>query len=488
MNKLFLVSILVSLTCSTCEVLQEVVQDPSFLSSVQSISGDLLGRFNQQSPISTTFDDAIYEASSLSGFEPDEEEYIPLDIQPKAETGGYILKSGLYTMNAKSFCLRGYTHGPSRGDGHLYAPLKGKKAGFVEQIIQRFGERPDVNQQDVQVLLWAIIAGADMNSLGDQHTKTLSQLFSTDELLLFQGKDWLNGLADEQVLELRRLANNSKVSPYLNGLIEADSRIRSMVRESRSFRDFEAVAVIAGAAPRTEMIREVSKGRWSYHPDGYFVRFFPNGYPQTRIDVYVPYEDEVQYDWRGAVSGLDRQSNTEKEVTFKPSSMTAMPANRASQRIGPSEAPTESNDKYHIAFFAYGAGKEFKDENGNVIDSSPAGHIFVGFYKNGKRQRIRGLSPTLHNAGVNKYTDESHLIRYHDEKFVREVSKREFYDAWFITKDEWVLLFNDCVSYADDVADVIGLDTPVMAFDPLDFSFPLLYLQYLKRNNTSHRN
>jgi hypothetical protein len=297
----------------------------------------LIAKFEKGQPISTTFDDAIYEADFLGNFEPNENEYRPLDIQPKAEKVGYKLQSGFYTLNARSFCLRGYTYGPSKGDGHLYAPLKGKKADFVQSIIEHFAAKPEVPQQDVQVLIWAIIAGADMNTLGEQHSKTLNSLFTTKELLDLTAKGWADEYVDSQITEWKK-SLLGKTPAKLQELLDADEKIRSMVKGNKSFQEIEKVAIIAGVAPR-DMIREVSKGRWSYHPDGYFVRFFPNGYPQTRVDVYVPYKDAVQTDASGKAVGLNVDAKESKEVIFNPSGMVASPANRPSQRIGVSPVP-----------------------------------------------------------------------------------------------------------------------------------------------------
>lgn len=299
----------------------------------------LIAKFERGQPISTTFDDAVYEADFLGDFEPNEIEYRPLDIQPKTENGGYRLKSGLYSMNAKSFCLRGYTHGPSKGDGHLYAPLKGKKADFVKSIIEHYAVKPEILQQDVQVLIWAIIAGADMNTLGEQHSKTLNALFSNEELLRLTAKGWAEGYAQKQFDELKGTIIG-KTPPKLQELLDADEKIRSMVKGNKSFQEIEKIAIIAGVAPR-DMVREVSKGRWSYHPDGFFVRFFPNGYPQTRIDVYVPFQNAVETDANGKAVSMNKEAKQSKEIVFNPSGMVASPANRPSQRVGVSPVPVK---------------------------------------------------------------------------------------------------------------------------------------------------
>ncbi len=310
----------------------------SGIKTANKTADDLLGKFDRKNPVSTTFDDAVYEAEVLSDFDPDENECRPLYLQPVAETGGYRLKSGLYSMTAKSFCLRGYTHGPSKGDGHLYAPLKGKKAGFVQSILEHYGKKPKIPQPDVQVLLWAIIAGANMDALGAHYAATLNELFTPEELLIYKGKDWLNGIADNEIDEYRQSALN-KVSPQLQQIINADNQIRTMVAQNKAFQEIEKVAIIAGVAPAEDMIREVTRGRWSYHSDGYFVRFFPNGYPQTRIDVFVPLEGSLEFDGNGKVTAINDSGTGEKEIIFNPAKMVAMPANRSSQRIGQSSVP-----------------------------------------------------------------------------------------------------------------------------------------------------
>ena len=332
---------------SACDVLNQIVTDTTGLNLASGIVGDLVQNFNKEGPISTTFDDAVNEVETLANFEPNESEFTPLDIQPKSPNGGYILSSGLYSMNARSFCLRGYTHGPSRGDGHLYAPLKGKKADFVQLILERYGESPHIAQQNIQVLLWAIIAGADMNSLGKKYADTLNELFTVQEMLEFQGKAWLNGMADEQIQKFRRLAFNN-MSPKLKGLLEADNTIRNLVRQNQSFQEIERIAIIAGVAPPEDMIRHISKGRWSYHPNGYYIRFFPNGYPQTRIDVYVPFEEELAHNIPSLSNLSKEQLNYRKvkNVIFNPATMVATPANQSSQRIGVSSVPITPTPRY----------------------------------------------------------------------------------------------------------------------------------------------
>lgn len=442
----------------------------------------LISRFEKGQPVSTTFDDAVYEAVFLENFEPMEDDYQPLDVQPKSTNGGYRLQSGLYTMNARSFCLRGYTHGPSKGDGHLYAPMKGKKAGLVQAIIRNYALNPDIPQQDVQVLLWAIIAGSDMKTLGHHHAQTLNLLFTPQELLTFAGKDWLDGYAQKQFDELKKVIFN-KTPPQLQALLDADNKIRTMVSENKTFQEIEKFAILAGVAPR-EMIREVSKGQWSYHPDGFFVRFFPNGYSQTRVDVYVPFDNAVRLDSDGNATEINFQANQPKIVVFDPSGMVASPANRPSQRIGISPVPVDpTKGQYEIIFYGYGAGQEVPVSRNNLeLHSSLAGHMFMGFAKDGRIEQVKGLSPEKDGEGgdVRTETDESHLLGYHSHCFVVKVTPQQYFEALNVVMGSYFIGTNDCVSYADKIADLLGLKTPELADGIV---FPYEYILYLINNN-----
>ncbi|MEI6410995.1 MAG: hypothetical protein WCR52_16530 [Bacteroidota bacterium] len=313
---------------------------------------DQINNYIQKSPISTTFDDAIYEVPFLKDFEPDENAYRALYAQPTEPNGAFRLKSGLYSMEAKSFCLRGYSHGPSKGDGHLLALMKGKKAKFVQAILERYSQKPFIPQHDVQVILWAIIAGADTEQLGTQYGNTLHQLFTPQELLLYQGKDMVAGVVKKQLQnQKQQLLNN--IAPQIQEIMEAESRLRNMVMENRSFQEIEKLAIIAGAAPADQMIREVSKGRWSYHPDGYFIRFFPQGYQRTKVDIFVPLEGLLEFDPKGMPIGFRDNFTGIREVLYNPATVIATPANRGSQRIGQCGVPEVTCapvDKKHLDY------------------------------------------------------------------------------------------------------------------------------------------
>jgi hypothetical protein len=444
--------------------------------------GKVLQYLEERSPVSTSFDDALYESEVMKDFEPSTNQYQPLEIQPNAEKGGFRLNSGLYTMMAKSFCLKAGTYGPSSGDGHLYAPLAGRKREMVETILERYAKHPDIPQQKIQVLLWAIIARADLASLlKSEHFISLKKLFSIAELAKLFITDKLDAVVDQKIALV-----DSKMPPLVKKALHAEQEIQNLLTNNPIYEKLEQVAVLAGIAPAEDMIRQVSRGRWSYHPDGYFVRFFPQGYKQTRIDVYVPNSTSVELDATGK-QVLSHNANTQgksKEIVFNPAKMVAVPANRSSQRIGVSPVPEETNDKYKIIFYAYGPGTWHKGEgNSDELEESLPGHIYVGFYINNRVEQVKGFNPIMlswKKGKVDQNTDQSYLLGYHADCFPVEVSKKQYNNALNINNNNYFIGANDCVSYAAEVAQVIGLSTPSFS----DFILrPMTYLSHLKAYN-----
>ena len=70
-------------------------------------------------------------------------------------------------------------------------------------------------------------------------------------------------------------------------MAEADLR-RMLTTPGASFADMERVAVLAGMAPLGPGSQDVPSGRWSLHPDGYYVRYLPKSYSNTVVEIWVP--------------------------------------------------------------------------------------------------------------------------------------------------------------------------------------------------------
>jgi hypothetical protein len=284
----------------------------------------------EPAPVTTSLDDAVTEVPSLDDFDP--KDVLPMIDLPRTPDGGYWLAPGVWEMTVRSFCLKAGTHGPSQGSGHSYAPLKGPKANVVRNILLSSANHPEIPQQDVQVLLWAIIARTKFTDMPRRHQETAARLLSPKDLLD------LNGGA------LGVLAPDAQEKAFANlpgpvkQVLEAENNLRKMMTSTveAPYNELERVAVLTGLPIIEPGGREIKRGRWSYHPDGYFIRFFANSYQATKIQIYFPEKFEVKQDRNGrierAIIGAAEPMLTEDPVRVALGDGTLLPGMRPTVR------------------------------------------------------------------------------------------------------------------------------------------------------------
>jgi hypothetical protein len=248
-------------------------------------------------PVTTSLDDALTEVPWLDGYDPSF--LLPLEGFPMDAEGRFRLIPGAYAFAAQSYCLKAGTHGPGGGDGYAYAPLAGPKSTIVRKILRGSAAHPEIPQHDVQVLLWAIIARTKPSDMPREMRLTAARLLTPQEIAQLEGGAL--GLVPEPLMR-RAMA---ELPPFAREVFEAEARIRSMLSQANaSYADLERVAVLAGAPPPDPEGRLVPERRWSYHPDGYFIRFDPSGYSRTTIHLIVPAAFTIERDQDGSVSGV----------------------------------------------------------------------------------------------------------------------------------------------------------------------------------------
>ena len=267
---------------------REAVRDRT--PSVASLFGD-------EPAITTSIEDAKDGVPSLDGFEP--EWYSPLQEMPHGQDGSILLLPGTYVMVAESYCLHPGTFGPQVGDGYLHTTWKGPKADLVTSLIARSADHPEVPQRQVQLLLWAIVERADMSKLDPDTKEAAVRLLTPAELLDLEGYK-LGTVPDA----LRDRVLRSVPAPARR-LLEAENEMRRLLGTAdASYADVERVAVLSGAIPASEATFLVPKGRWSYHPAGFFIRYAPFSYSTLRIDIYYPEKFEIRRDASGRIISI----------------------------------------------------------------------------------------------------------------------------------------------------------------------------------------
>jgi hypothetical protein len=286
--------------------------------------GDKLRRktpniLGDRAPITTSLSDARWGDASKDGFTPREAQRSLMTLQ-RTPNGGFVLQPGYYSMQTQSYCLKAGTHGPGGGDGYLYAPPKGPAEDAVMTIVRNSVNRPEIAQSRIQQLLWAIIARAKFEDLSPELRATASQLLTPRQLasLNRSALDALSGNALTDAL--------GGVPEPLRQIARAEAQLRQMLTTpGASFAEMERVAVLTGAAPRGAGSQDIPSGRWSLHPDGYYVRYIPSGYSSTRVEIWVP------------------QGSPAVGKEYDPATHIAVPGNTARQRLIQSGRPQQGH-------------------------------------------------------------------------------------------------------------------------------------------------
>ena len=261
-------------------------------------------------PLTTGLSDAVTEVPFLDGFKP--ASFRSMVRLPRGDRQEFLMSQpGLYAYEARSFCLKAGAHGPGGRSALLYAPLKGKWAGIIDNIVVRSIDHPEIPQKDVQTLIWAVLAKTKIDKLPPRLMPAATALLTPREIKTVSGG--AIGLIPDSV---KREAL-SKLPPAARQVFEAEEKIRDMLgRGEDAFERIEEVAVLTGEAPPGEGSRDIPRGRWSFHPEGYFIRLMPHSYSETRVEVSYPAPAVVGRDSEGRIERISGPDGSRLEVSY----------------------------------------------------------------------------------------------------------------------------------------------------------------------------
>ena len=262
-------------------------------------------------PITTSFSD-VHKTKYIENTVGNDEEFQSIFAQPFEATNGYALQPGYYEGTFQSFCIKAGTYNPTGGQGRFYAPIKGPKADIMTAIIEHYQQDPTLTQREVQLLLWAIIAKTDFSKMKGPVKATALKILTPAQI----GRLSKGAIDKLTRSELRNVANQS---PAIRAILQAEDQLRRKYYSgARTYKDYEDIAIRAGVEP---IVPGWEAGRWTKHPDGYFIRYFPKGYARTTTQVYVP-------------------ENFGGPASFNPGNDVAVPAGRG-QRLLQTNLPYE---------------------------------------------------------------------------------------------------------------------------------------------------
>ncbi len=263
-------------------------------------------------PITTNLKDAITEVSILDDYQPASLDFLWMGDLPRNSKGAFKLeRPGLFEFTAQSYCLHAGTYSPGEGNGYLYAPLKGPQSDIVGNVLKNSYKHPDIEQTKVQVLLWAIIARTKLTDMSRENQLIASKLLTPEEM--FE----LNGGALGLIPENFKREAFDKVPEEVRTVLEAEAKLREKLTSIEAkYEDLEKIAVLSGKVPMGKDSRKAPSGRWSYHQNGYFIRFFPMGYSKDKIQISIPPKITIEKDNKGRIISLKDDEGNMIEVEY----------------------------------------------------------------------------------------------------------------------------------------------------------------------------
>jgi len=237
-----------------------------------------------QEAVSTSIDDAYPTAYWLKD----------LDKQIVVNTGTRYskdLRQGFFRFKFKTFCLHAGTYAPTQGDGYLAAPLKGAKSNLIQQVLTRYSEHPEIDQKDVQVLIWGIEAGMKFSQYPPDFALRITPLLTADEIASME-------------LDVKEIAYEL-LPQDLKDAVNLYATLRDMIADANTtYEQLEQMAVRTGVPPWGKGSKKIDAGTWSSVGGGVYLRCFPFGYSQSDVEFYVPREVHLLKDSQGRLASL----------------------------------------------------------------------------------------------------------------------------------------------------------------------------------------
>jgi hypothetical protein len=371
--------------------------------------------------LTTRLDHAYSEFPLLDDWDP----IFPSGSRPPQRAdGALVLRPGVFEFAVQSYCLDLAKGVPHRGGpGYLPAPLKGPHADIIRNILRNSAKHPHIAQSKIQTLLWAIGSRTKVSDLSADMQQVARALLRSDEILRlnFDARDWMGVLTGNLPFEFRQA-----LQPMM--------QVHQLLRHGReTFEQLERLAVRLGPPPSGANGHSVPYGRWSYHPKGFFIRYLPDSYSRTRLQVSVPERFSVQRDeLRRILSVADTQGNRIETVY--------------DDSIAPLVVPEDPRLRgYAFRSIRFIRPKPSEPHQFEQVEWRDVGWTFVGARKatvadwnqgiNGRTPRV--LLASLKDEGVGGAPQRTQALPRYEDGLRRYHKYRGYYNEYKWLKDRW---------------------------------------------------
>lgn len=247
------------------------------------------GDFKPGTAVSTSLKDSLPGIPYLNNADFNSSDALPIR--------SFELKPGYYKGTIRSYCLHAGAYSPSSGEGYQLCNFKGSKVSLIQSILLQSARHPEINQGDIQTLIWGIESGVKF----------------TDYPLDFQARvKPILGAKDIAAMEVNtNLIVNRLLPESLRSLADTYRSFRDEITSGEmKYADLEKIAVKSGLPPIGPGSKEIPKGTWSYIGQGFFLRVYPQSYPTSNIELYRPAYLSIVKDNEGRIISVTRENNT----------------------------------------------------------------------------------------------------------------------------------------------------------------------------------
>jgi hypothetical protein len=241
--------------------------------------------YSPGSAVTTNIRDARPTAAWLEPLLQQEQALAPMPAP------SFNLAPGYFRFGLQSYCLHAGTYTPDRGDGYALAPYKGSRVGLVRSILQRSVQHPEVQQKDIQLLLWSIESGSNLNVYEPAFQARVAPVLTPAEILELN-------LPVGQLID-RLLPESLRDAASFYGSFRGQ-----LVSAQNNFEEVQRLAVLTGVAPRGAGSIDVPGGSWSFDGQGFYVRPLPEGFSRTVLEVLRPAPFALQRDAQGRITSF----------------------------------------------------------------------------------------------------------------------------------------------------------------------------------------
>jgi hypothetical protein len=268
-------------------------------------------------PISTGLADAIHLDTLPSTVDP--QAFRPLMNLDRTDDGAFILKAGIYEAYVQSYALDAGDVNASKPGGYYPAPIKGKKAKILTALLKYAELHTDVPQADIQQLVWVVVGNVDLEKMNPAVQQTAARVLPQEILKQMQGAAQAKAFQDALMNMLnQRIAKDKSVQQNLDKMNNAMKQIQQ-----------QTAGLAPGFKSEADADAPVARGTWAQMPGGFFVRYLPDGYMKTRVQVIVP-DKAIE------------QADPKTPLTFDPTQYLAILCQAPGERIGITLRPADA--------------------------------------------------------------------------------------------------------------------------------------------------